>query len=236
MTKKRRSKIRKSDILRNKKLLKRYPWLMPRNIWTGKIPEDYDFSYIEWFGWPQGWNKAFGTMFLKEIGAEIKKSRLIHFQVEQMKEKYGQMRCYCTGYNRKTGDIITKYEFLSENICITCGKPDVPMINNHGWISPECLDCFMRGERHYKNILKKQDKPFVPWTDEELRQKYQDAITEEADENGEYKMANQYTRRHWDSITDKPIDETFDITETANAIRERWKKRREQYAKRKMAR
>ena len=94
MTKKRRSKIRKSDILRNKKLLKRYPWLMPRNIWTGKIPEDYDFSYIEWFGWPQGWNKAFGTMFLKEIGAEIKKSRLIHFQVQQMKEKYGQMRCY----------------------------------------------------------------------------------------------------------------------------------------------
>ena len=31
----------------NKKLIERYPFLMPRNRWTGKVPEDYDYSYTE---------------------------------------------------------------------------------------------------------------------------------------------------------------------------------------------
>ena len=31
----------------NQKLIERFPFLMPRNRWTGKVPEDYDYSYTE---------------------------------------------------------------------------------------------------------------------------------------------------------------------------------------------
>ena len=29
-----------------KKLVERYPYLLPRNVWTGEVPEDYDYTYI----------------------------------------------------------------------------------------------------------------------------------------------------------------------------------------------
>lgn len=28
----------------NQKLIERFPFLMPRNRWTGAVPEDYDYS------------------------------------------------------------------------------------------------------------------------------------------------------------------------------------------------
>ena len=31
----------------NQKLIERFPFLIPRNRWTGKVPEDYDYSYTE---------------------------------------------------------------------------------------------------------------------------------------------------------------------------------------------
>ena len=34
-----------SDIEKNKELIKKYPFLLPRNVWTDKVPEDYDYSY-----------------------------------------------------------------------------------------------------------------------------------------------------------------------------------------------
>ena len=31
----------------NKKLCKEFPFLIPRNRWTGEIPDDYDYTYTE---------------------------------------------------------------------------------------------------------------------------------------------------------------------------------------------
>ncbi len=44
----------------NQKLIERFPFLIPRNRWTGKVPEDYDYSYTELDSMPDGWRKAFG--------------------------------------------------------------------------------------------------------------------------------------------------------------------------------
>lgn len=44
----------------NKQLVEKYPFLLPRNRWTGKVQEDYDYSYTELDGMPDGWRKAFG--------------------------------------------------------------------------------------------------------------------------------------------------------------------------------
>ena len=53
---------KKKDIIRNKKLIKKYPWLIPRNRWTDKIPNDYDYSWTELDSMEDGWRKAFGEM------------------------------------------------------------------------------------------------------------------------------------------------------------------------------
>ena len=49
----------------NQKLIERFPFLIPRNRWTGKIPEDYDYSYTELDSMPDGWRKAFGSKCVK---------------------------------------------------------------------------------------------------------------------------------------------------------------------------
>ena len=48
---------------RNKELVKRYPFLLPRNVFDDSIPEDYDYSYIWGIGdIPVGWEKLFLQM------------------------------------------------------------------------------------------------------------------------------------------------------------------------------
>jgi hypothetical protein len=47
----------------NKKLIKRYPFLLPRNVFTDEVPEEYDYSYIRGIGeLPKGWEKLFLQM------------------------------------------------------------------------------------------------------------------------------------------------------------------------------
>ena len=51
----------------NQKLIERFPFLIPRNRWTGKVPEDYDYSYTELDSMPDGWRKAFGEQMCEDI-------------------------------------------------------------------------------------------------------------------------------------------------------------------------
>lgn len=39
---------------KNKKLVKKYPFLLPRNVWTGEVSEDYDYSYTQADALPSG--------------------------------------------------------------------------------------------------------------------------------------------------------------------------------------
>lgn len=135
-TKKER-KEKKRIKLRNKKLIKKYPWLLPLNVWTRQPLKDYDYSWTEWDAIPKGWRIAFGDMFLKELGAAIGND---YFFIEQIKEKYGELRMYavCT---KKAQEVIDKYMVLSRNICIDCGRPDVPSTKG-GWILPLCRKCY----------------------------------------------------------------------------------------------
>ena len=73
MTRRQRKRKKKLQI-RNKRLVKQYDFLLPRNVWTDKVPKGYDFSYIDW-GWSDGWDKAFGMQYLKELGEAVKESK-----------------------------------------------------------------------------------------------------------------------------------------------------------------
>lgn len=129
----------------NKQLCEKYPFLLPRNRWTGKVPADYDYSYTEFDDMPDGWRKAFGEKMCEEIKQELEEKGILHqYRISQIKEKYGELCWYDFGCTTKIlREIIPKYEKLSTRTCIKCGKPATRI--TLGWISPYCDDCFPMG-------------------------------------------------------------------------------------------
>lgn len=189
----------REEIQKNKELIKKYPWLMPRNRFSDEVDEDYDYSYTELDAMPDGWRKAFGEQMCEEIQRELEKFDFVDkFRVVQIKEKFGFLRIYTGGTpigklsevdevvvvkdwkDQPRGDfkenywhykgtnedgefvfehqkilekcrlneIISKYEGISERICIKCGKPATRI--SLGWISPWCDDC---GDSSFVNFV-----------------------------------------------------------------------------------
>lgn len=159
----------------NKKLCEKYPFLIPRNRWTGEIVEDYDYSFTEIDNMPEGWRKRFGDELLEEIREGlIEANYLDKYRIIDIKEKYGELHWYDCGAPQKVYDAITKYSYLSNHICINCGAMPVPLIDD-GWISPYCFECF---KEMYKRrmIYCKNAKEL---TEDELKEKYHKYIIEE---------------------------------------------------------
>ena len=153
----------KDEVIRqNKELLAKYPWLTPSNRWSGKLitdcmgedgeegywpgeplkHPDYDYTYTELDGMPDGWRKAFGEQMCEEINKEWlswDKKMQEHFRITQIKEKYGGLRFYTNFTTENLDKIIAKYEDLSEKICIECGTPAVWIYTS--WITPYCDNC-----------------------------------------------------------------------------------------------
>lgn len=107
----------------NQKLIERFPFLMPRNRWTGKVPEDYDYSYTELDSMPDGWRKAFGEQMCEDIREELVRAEYLdQYRITQIKEKYGTLCWYdFGGTERMLRDIIPKYEHLSARTCSDVG-------------------------------------------------------------------------------------------------------------------
>jgi len=115
----------------------RYPFLQPRNVWTGK--KYWDFN--EFCCLPRGWKKAFGRQLRNDLRkALIKDGILKTFYFTQIKEKYGELCLYNNGTGEATEYVIRHYEELSKCYCIKCGKPVRYMTT--GWIMYLCEDCF----------------------------------------------------------------------------------------------
>ena len=127
---------------KNKELCERFPILLPHNRFTGKIPDDYDYAYTELDAMPEGWLKAFGLDMIKEIQEYLNtlpEHARDSIAIVDIKEKFGYLHVYLTGYNKALREIISKYEQKSKFICIKCGKPATKI--STGWICPWCDDC-----------------------------------------------------------------------------------------------
>ena len=97
-------------------------------------------TYTEWDCMEPGWNKAFGKQYLKELkDAAIKDGYLKSLRITQLKEKWGRCNLYLTAYGDNVLKVINKYETLSWNTCVKCGKPATH--TSIGWISPYCEEC-----------------------------------------------------------------------------------------------
>lgn len=197
INKKERKRIKKKK-LRNKKLIKKYCWLIPRNVWSGKIPEDYDYYYTEYDCIPDGWQKAFGKIMLKEIDDELKKNNYVNqYRIYRIKEKYGLLRWYDNG---GANYVVQKYEAISENVCYFCGRPDTHVIDR-GWILPVCEKC---DEKRWRRGSTKT---------------YEDVICDESP-----RMADTYHVKRFSKDGGNEII-TYDYSETTNKIRVSWNKK-----------
>ena len=148
----------------NKDLCERYPFLIPWNRWSSKLittdeegywpgtPEskpDYDWTYTELDQMMDGWRIAFGEQMCEELREELMRTGdLENFRIVQLKEKYGTMRLYDTGTSSdsKVSEIISKYEKMSEDICLHCGRP--VKWETCGWITFICDECAKTYERN----------------------------------------------------------------------------------------
>ena len=130
----------KDRIERNKALIERFPFLLPRNRRNDEVPEDYDYSYTELDEMPDGWRIAFGEQMCQEIADSLRNAGLLdEYRILQIKEKFGYLHWYGSRAPREVFDIISKYGNMSKRICLCCGKPATRITTS--WISPYCDDC-----------------------------------------------------------------------------------------------
>lgn len=140
----------------------KYEWLRFRNQCNGIVMEemyDNDSSYWSNHSWqdeiPYGWNIAFGEQMIDELNDLLIKYGYVHmYRIVQIKEKFGSLRWYDTGFSEcgyeEYLSWLNKYQWLSERTCIICGKK-AKMRENLSWISPYC-------KHHYKEVFKAQKK------------------------------------------------------------------------------
>ena len=154
---------------KNRELVKRFPFLLPVNAWSGKkitdgagfwpgapdkIPE-YDYEYTLFDLIPEGWRKAFGMEMCQEIEDALEADGVQdEYYPVQIKEKYGTLRWYGNFTTEKLEKVLQKYENLSERTCITCGAPATRYTIN--WISPYCDEC-AQGVSEYDRFISAQE-------------------------------------------------------------------------------
>lgn len=130
-------------LLNNKRKLRQYNILK----WLDLNVLDRIFiipKYTELDDMPTGWRNKFGIQMCKEIKQSLLKAggrkALRAYRITQIKEKFGGLRWYDNHGTKEILDtIIPKYEQLSYETCISCGKPAKYV--SKGWVSPYCEDC-----------------------------------------------------------------------------------------------
>jgi len=150
----------------NKALLEKYPILRQRNVYTGEpIDNNDEYTYLD--AMPKGWAKAFGIPMFEDIQNEVNtwpKEEQERFFFTDIKEKYGELRVYTSHMTDNMFNILEAYCAISRNVCIICGKLDVPMVNR-GWISPYCRDCATKADidsmEEYDDAVKDERKTIV---------------------------------------------------------------------------
>ena len=74
----------------SKELIKKYPWIQLRNIWTNKIVDD-ELTWLD--DLPEGWRKAFGLQMVEELDQILRKANYQDkYKITQIKEKWRRIK------------------------------------------------------------------------------------------------------------------------------------------------
>ena len=201
-------KVEKEVIERNKELVECYPFLLPRNVFTDKVIQDYDYEFTEYDNIATGWRMGFGELLLEDLRETLVKTDYLEkFRFMRIKEKYGSLRLYTNGVPEEVQNVLNKYEFISQYICIKCGSPHACIVDDYGWYLPLCKKCWDNSNKW------REEKGYRVMS-------YEQAVGEEI-----YELPDSYTvTRHSKGNTEKIV---YDISETTQKILEAYKKRKE---------
>lgn len=124
-----------------KEIIENYPYLQPRNVFTDKIPENYDYEYLRGEReLPEGWIVLFFRMCEDIKQPLIDANYLDKFRFIQIKEKYNSMCCYHNSTSPEVIKIIQKYEAMAHYICTRCGHPATK--ETKGYFASYCDRCY----------------------------------------------------------------------------------------------
>ena len=195
--------------MKNKKLVKLHPYLLPRSVWTSKVVKGYDYTWTEYDCLGKGWKIGFGKLLLEDLREScLKTDYLDKLQFSQIKEKYGSLRMYNFGAPQEVYDVIQKYEFISQYICWYCGSPEATIVDDYGWYLPVCKCCWDKNNNHRRN---KGYQVIRTW--------------EEVCDLDDVGLPNEY---HYETMSKDGCEHfTVDISETANKIRKKYYKSRQ---------
>lgn len=214
MSKKQR-KRKKKERMKNKRLMKKYYWLQPYDWWGRPIPpKQHKYKYINWIDYP-GWNKAFGDVYMEELGNAIEEDGNKNFAIYEIKEKFAQLRVYTSAASQKVNEIIEKYEYISSNICMDCGR-EAPVIEEGRWLMVMCQDCYVKYFKRREKYC--SDKKIT--STEEIIKRYREMICDTPNEDGSW-LPNSYSYKRFSKDGNQII--TVDISDTVEKIRARQK-------------
>lgn len=202
-----RRQKKKQIKMRNKKLIKLHPYLLPRSVWSDKVVKDYDYTWTEYDCICKGWQIGFGKFLLEDLReACLKTDFLDKLRFMQIKEKWGSARFYINGAPQEVHDVLTRYEFISEYVCCYCGSPNACVVDDYGWYLPMCKCCWDKVNKRRQ----KRGYKIISW--------------EEAVGDHKVGLPDEYMVRRYSKEGD--VVTTYDISETANKIRKKYEKRK----------
>lgn len=117
-----------------------YPFLVVRDYFEADLPSPPSggLAFYGEYDLPDGWK----LLFLQMCEDIRKASTLVELQslrIIQVKEKFGEIRCYIAGGNLAIDTIIDNYSYVSGYICRSCGN--IATVVSQSWVSPWCSTC-----------------------------------------------------------------------------------------------
>jgi hypothetical protein len=124
-----------NQILENK-LLERFPWMIAHNLWTCK-----KLDFCTPCECQDGWYQLIYDL-CEEIENHYKKNNvdINTIRIDQIKEKFANLRFYISNVIEGTYDIVGKYENLSIYVCEVCGDKGEVCIQGT-WLKCLCEKC-----------------------------------------------------------------------------------------------
>ena len=136
----------------NRNLVNNYPWLMVKvyNPLNKSYEDDTEFTSTWLDSMPDGWRCAFAKEMCDELQKELERVDVVNeYSITDIKVKFGVLS-WSSGpipSNSELYEIVEKYEELSKNYCMVCGKPTEWALDDPYWIYYYCSDCKAKGEK-----------------------------------------------------------------------------------------
>lgn len=107
------------------------------------IPISNEFDML-----PIGWKKAFGKELLRELKYQLKEENLLYkYRIKSIQNRNGYLVINSIIQTNGIHEILSKYYFLSKNICIECGKKAEVYTNIN--CNPFCMSCAKKNNLQY---------------------------------------------------------------------------------------